>query len=168
MTRSSIIVIAAILGTLLSSCGADPILPAEPNISFDPIAYFTGHTHGEGELNKLFAAPVHVSVDSIGRPAAGGLILDQTIREAGKPPSTRQWVIQRIAKNRYTGRLTEAVGPVTAEVSGPRAEIEYRMQHGLKVEQQLAEQPDHQTVLNRLTVHKFGVKVATLTETITR
>jgi hypothetical protein len=60
------------------------------------------------------------------------------------------------------------VGPVTAEVSGTRAEIEYKMRHDLSVEQRLAEQPGGTRVLNRLTVRKLGVKVATLTETITK
>ena len=150
----------------LSGCGRDIVLPADRAVTFDPITFFEGRTHGEGELRKLFAKPVHVSVDSIGRRVAGGLILDQTIRKAGEPPSTRRWTISRAGKNRYTGTLTEAVGPVTAQVVGARAEIAYSMRHNLKVEQQLAVQADGKSVLNRLTVHKFGVQVATLTETI--
>jgi hypothetical protein len=97
-----------------------------------------------------------------------GLILDQTIREAKKPPSMRRWTIRRVAQNRYTGTLTDAIGPVTAEVVGPRAHIRYTMRHGLAVEQQLAQQPDGTTVFNRLVVHKFGARVATLSETIKR
>ena len=119
-------------------------------------------------MRKLFGGPVHVSVDSIGRPVDGGLILDQTIQEPGKPPSIRRWTIKRVAQNQYAGTLTDAVGTVTAEVVGPRAEIEYTMRHGLRVQQQLAVQTGGRTVLNRLTVHKLGVRVATLTETITR
>jgi hypothetical protein len=160
--------IATLCAIFLSGCGREVVLPADRTAAFDPIAFFEGHTHGDGELRKLLSAPVHVSVDSIGRAVPGGLVLDQTIRQPGKPPSTRRWVIQRVDANRYTGHLTEAVGPVTATVSGPRAVIRYRMQHGLEVEQQLAEQPDRRTLLNRLTVHKFGVQVASLTETIKR
>lgn len=144
------------------------MLPADQNTSFDPITFFKGRTHGEGELRKLFGKPVHVSVDSIGRPVADGLILDQVIRKADEPPSTRRWTISRVGQNRFSGTLTGAVGPVTAEVWGPRAEITYSMRHGLKVDQQLAEQPDGKSVLNRLTVRKLGVQVATLTETIKR
>lgn len=143
-------------------------MPADRNVPFDPVAFFEGHTHGEGELRKLFGRQVHVSVDSVGRRAAGGLILAQTIREAGKAPSTRRWFIERVTRTRYTGSLTDAVGPVTAEVRGPRADIAYRMRHGLKVEQQLVLQPNRTVVLNRLTVQELGVRVATLTETITR
>lgn len=168
MTRRSTHTFLAFLVFCVSSCGRDVVLPANPTVSFDPISFFEGHTHGEGELRKLFDEPVHVSVDSVGRRVAGGLILDQTIREAGKPPSTRRWIIWRVAQDRYTGSLTEAVGPVTAAISGRRAKIKYKMRHDLKVEQQLAEQPGGTRVLNRLTVRKLGVKVATLTETITR
>ena len=158
----------AIAAMVLSGCGHELVLPADQNAAFDPIAFFEGHTHGEGELRKLLSAPVHVSVDSVGRRVPGGLMLDQTIREPGKPASTRQWLIQKVADGRYTGQLTEAVGPVTATVTGPRAEIQYKMRHGLRVNQQLAEQADGKTLLNRLTVHKFGAQVATLTETIRR
>jgi hypothetical protein len=160
-------VFVALSVVCLSSCGGEVILPAK-TVSFDPILFFEGHTHGEGELRKFLGKPVHVSVDSIGRAVAGDLILDQTIREVGKPASTRRWVIRRVANNKYTGSLTDAVGPVTAKVSGSRAEIQYRMRHGLEVEQQLAEQPDRISLLNRLTVHKLGVQVAMLTETITK
>jgi hypothetical protein len=62
--------------------------------------------------------------------------------------------------------LTDAVGNVEGWVDGPRLYIRYAMKHGLTVQQQLAEQPDGQTVLNRLVVYKLGVRVATLTETI--
>jgi hypothetical protein len=52
------------------------------------------------------------------------------------------------------------------EVAGPRATIRYRMKSGLAVAQQLALQPGGRTLLNRLTVTKFGIRVATLDETI--
>jgi carbon monoxide dehydrogenase subunit G len=149
-----------------SGCASHAAVPVAQSATFDPIAFFKGHTHGEGELHKLFHEPVHVSVDSIGRMAGDVLVLDQTIREAGKPPSKRRWTIKPAGPNNYTGALTEAVGPVTGEVSGPRGTISYKMRHGLTVRQQLADQSDGTTVLNRLTVRKLGLKVATLNETI--
>jgi hypothetical protein len=155
-----------LLAVAACGCAANPALPAAQGPAFDPIAFFQGHTRGEGELRKLFHQPVHISVDSIGRKAGAELVLDQTISEAGKPPSTRQWTIRRLGPNRYTGTLTEAVRPVAVQVSGPRATISYAMRHGLIVRQQLAEQRDKTTVLNRLTVSKLGIRVATLNETI--
>jgi hypothetical protein len=66
----------------------------------------------------------------------------------------------------FTGTLTEATGPVDITVSGPRALIRYPMKGGLEVRQQLALQSDGRTVLNRLSVRKFGLEVAHLDETI--
>ena len=161
-------VFVSILTLAACSCTKTVVLPAAEGAEFDPIAFFKGHTHGEGDLHKLFDGPVHVSVDSIGRLTSDGLILDQTIREANKPPSTRRWTIKRVAQNRYTGTLTDAVGAVSAQVVGPRAQIRYVMPHGLIVQQQLARQRDGTTVLNRLVVYKLGARVATLNEIIKR
>lgn len=157
-----------LLTVAICSCTRSVGLSASPGAQFDPIAFFKGHTHGEGDLHKLFGQSVHVSVDSVGWMGKDGLILEQTIREANKLPSMRRWTIRRVAQNRYSGTLTDAIGPVTAEIVGPRADIGYKMRHGLMVQQQLAQQSDGTTVLNRLVVRKFGVRVATLSETIRR
>lgn len=158
--------LALLLTLTICGCAKSAVLPASQGAEFNPIAFFEGHTHGEGNLHKLFGQPVHVSVDSVGRMGRDGLVLEQTIREAARPPSTRRWTIRRISQNRYIGTLTDAVGPVTAKIVGPRADIRYKMRHGLIVEQQLAQQGDGTTVLNRLVVRKFGARVATLSETI--
>lgn len=156
---------ASQLVLVVGGCGSTGILPAA-SADFQPIAFFEGHTHGEGELKKLFGKPVHVSVDSIGRLQGKTLVLDQTIQEAGKPASTRRWTIIPMGHDGYSGSLTEAVGEVHANVVGPRGYIHYTMGHGLRVDQQLAQLGDGTTVLNRLEVHKFGVRVATLREVI--
>ncbi|MEO7634900.1 MAG: DUF3833 family protein [Sphingomicrobium sp.] len=151
----------------LAGCADASDLPADPRATLDPISFFTGRSHGEASLHKIMSSDVHVSVDSVGRPDGhGGLILDQTIREGAKPKRQRRWVMQPVSANRFTGTLTDAVGPVDVMIAGPRVNIRYRMKSGLIVEQQLALQSDGSTVLNVLIVKKFGVRVARLTETI--
>jgi hypothetical protein len=130
------------------------------------MAFFTGRTHGDGELDKLFSSPARVTVDSVGRRQGNTLILDQTIRGHEKLPRFRRWTMMRVAPNRYSGTLTDAAGPVLVTVAGARAYIRYTMKGGLKVEQQLALQSDSRTILNHLEVKKFGARVATLDETI--
>jgi hypothetical protein len=93
-------------------------------------------------------------------------VLTQRIAEAGKAPRTREWIIRPVAPGRYSGTLTEAVGPVSLLVSGPRADVRYRMRGGLDVHQQLALQPGGRTILNHLEVFKLGVRVARVEETI--
>ena len=155
-------------GAMLSLCGcaSNVALPADAGRQFQPIAFFEGRSHGDGELRKLLSSPVRVSVDSVGRMRNGTLVLDQTIRESGKQPSTRRWIIVRAGSDRYTGTLTDAFGNVDGRVDGPRLYIRYTMKHGLTVQQQLAEQADGRTVVNRLVVYKLGIRVAVLNETI--
>ena len=148
------------------SCSPSPTLPAGSPNRLDPIAFFTGHTHGDGRLEKIFSRPVTTSVDGVGRSEGGTFILDQTISADGKSPHVRRWTMRPISPGHYSGTLTDAAGPVQFTVSGPRASIHYTMKGGLKVEQQLALQSDGNTILNRLEVHKFGVRLATLNETI--
>lgn len=159
--------IAAVAALALSGCATAVQLPAAANARFDPVAWFTGTSHGDGTLHKLLSSPVRTSVDSVGRPdGAGGMILDQTLWEPGKPPRKREWVMRPVGQNRFTGTLTDASGPVDLTVSGARALIHYPMKGGLQVHQQLALQSDGRTILNRLSVRKFGFEVAHLDETI--
>ena len=151
----------------LTGCATTVQLPAAPGERFDPATWFMGRSHGDGTLHKLFSSPVRTSVDSVGRKeASGALVLDQTIGEPGKPVRRRRWVMRPAGPGHFNGTLTDASGPVNIIVSGPRAIIRYPMKGGLEVRQQLALQSDGETLLNRLSVRKFGLEVAHLDETI--
>ena len=160
---SSRMVATAIVITL-SACAKDVAAPTAVAPAFQPMTFFTGRTHGDGELAKLFGKPVKVTVDSVGRKQGDTLVLDQTIHEGRSPPSTRRWTMRSVGPNRFTGSLTDAKGQVN--VAGSRADIRYKTKAGFEVEQQLVLQSDGRTILNRLSAHKYGVQVATLSETI--
>lgn len=156
------IAIAAMLA--LGSCKAAAPAPGPP---LDIVAFFTGKSQGEGELRVLLGSPKAISVDSLGRSdRKGGLILDQLIREEGKAARKRRWVMRRIGPGRFTGTLTEAVGPVSVSVAGSTANIRYEMKDGLSVAQTLELQPGGRRIANRMAVRKYGIPVARLTETI--
>jgi hypothetical protein len=141
-------------------------LPADSAATLDPIAFFTGRSQGEGTVDTLLGRRVKLLVTSVGEKQGDTLILDQTIREGAKPPRVRRWIMRPVAPGRYTGTLTDAEGPVNVTVAGPRAAIRYRMRGGLDVDQQLTLQRDGRTLLNRLHVKKFGVRLAAVEETI--
>jgi hypothetical protein len=143
-------------------------LPAEDNVRFDPIRYFSAPTQGVGTLHKLIGGSVRIQVSSLGEGNLNRLTLTQTIREGRKPPRERAWIIRRIGEDRYAATLTDAVGPVSVTVRNGSAFINYRMKGGLVVDQQLALQPDSMIVCNRLSVRKFGIRVAHVNETIRR
>lgn len=158
-----------LLPLALASCATTVRLPAAEQARFDPIAFFTGESTGTGTIDLIFSKPRPLSVRSTGRSdERGGLVLTQVIREGRKPQRTRTWTMRQVGPNRYTGSLTEAVGPVTVTTDGPRASIAYRMRDGLGVRQQLALQGDGRTLFNHLTVTKWGIRVATVRETIRR
>ena len=157
------------LGLALTAAAAGAAiaqLPAAGSATLDPIAFFTGRSQGEGSVDKLLGRPVKLLVESAGRREGDTLILDQTIRQGAKAPRNRRWIMRPVAPGRYTGTLTDAEGPVNVTVAGPRASIRYRMRGGLDVDQQLTLQAGERTLLNRLHVRKFGIKVATVEETI--
>ena len=156
----------AALALALAGCSSSE-LPADQSAKLDPIAFFIGRSHATAQLDTILGRPEPVSVDSIGRLGPGGrLILDQVIRQGHKAPRQRRWLMVPISGGKYTGSLTDADGPVTVTVAGPRATIRYRMRNGMSVDQQLALQRDRRTLLNRLEVSRFGLRLATLKETI--
>ena len=157
----------AALALALGACGtAPPPEAAQKGEAFDPIAFFTGATHGEASLEQIFKGSRRVTVDSIGRPTKGGLLLVQRISVAGDKPRTRRWLLRRTAPGRYGGALTDANGPVETQAVGRAIRIRYPMKGGLHVEQWLVALPGGRSLDNRLTVTKWGVRVATLHERI--
>jgi hypothetical protein len=157
---------AAGLLVALGSC-SPAALPADPAATLNPLTFFAGRSSGSGTLDTVIAFPVPLRVRSSGtRASPDGLKLEQLIAEGTKAPRRRTWIMRRTAPGRFTGTLTEAVGPVAITIAGPRATIRYTMKDGFAVEQSLALQPGGRTLLNDLRVRKFGIEVARVEETI--
>jgi Protein of unknown function (DUF3833) len=134
---------------------------------FDPVAFFTGSTHGQGTLKELLGKEKRTSAQSVGRVDKDGwLILDQKVIVEGDPVRQRRWRLKQTAPGRYGGTLSDAKGPVQVEVSGQSVRIRYVMKGGIKVDQTLTPLPGGRAVNNSATFRKFGMKVATLTERI--
>ena len=151
----------------LAACAA-PASPAarEAGPAFDPVAFFTGASHGKATLKQIFKRDRRVSVDSLGRATpGGGVLLRQAIRTEGSAPRTRLWSLRPAGAGHWSGTLTDATGPVAVDAVGAAIRIRYSMKGGLAVEQWLV--PLSATSLdNRLSVRKFGLTVASLHERI--
>jgi hypothetical protein len=161
----------AMVGSLaLAACtAAAPPEASQSGPAFDPVAFFTGASHGDGKLDQVMKATSTVTVDSIGRPEKDGtLTLIQRIAMQGDPPRTRVWKLKQVAPGRYAGSLTDASGPVETVAIGRAIRIRYPMKGGLHVEQWLTALPGGRALDNRMTVHKWGVRVATLRERISK
>ena len=137
--------------------------------TFDPLAFFTGPSSGRGTLKVMTRSTVPIRVESRGRAdGQGGIVLDQTIREGDKPPRQRRWVLRRTSPTTMTGTITDNPGPVRGRLDGNRLLLDYTMKGGLKAEQVLTLQPGGRSLVNRMTVRKFGLPVARVDEIITK
>ena len=85
--------------------------------------------------------------------------------ETGKPARIRRWVLYPTSKTTFAGTLTDAATPIKGDLSGNRLHLKYRMKDGLAFEQWMYLQPDRKTVLNHMTVRRWGIVVAHINET---
>ena len=145
---------------LLAMSGASAAAPDKPQL--DMTEFFSGRTHGEGDLRIAFRKPVRHVVDSVGRRASNGeFILLDKIKEGDDPVRERRWVM-RPSGSGYTGTMTDAVGPVRVTVSGGKATIRYKMKGGISIDQQLTLRGDGKTLSNHVTGKRLGIRVARL------
>ncbi len=155
---------AAVIALSMAATTASATETAEP---LDPVAFFTGASHAEGRLKEALKRERRVTVDSVGRAEKDGLlILDQKMQIEGEPLKVRRWRLRQVGPNRYTGTLTDATGPVEAQVIGRSIRIRYSMKGGLKVESRLVPLSGGRVFSNETKITKWGLKVATLTERI--
>ena len=137
--------------------------------ALNPLAFFTGPSHGVGTIKILFKdiQPLHVT--SNGRPDGhGGIILDQTIHQGSDAPKVRSWNLRPISATALTGTLTDATGPVTGSMTGDSLSLAYPMKGGLTASQTLVLQQGGRVLVNHMIVRKFGFTVATIEERITK
>ena len=139
--------------------------PEKPKL--DMPAFFTGRTHADNILKVAFKKPMPLIVDSVGgKGDRGDFVLIDTVHEGDKPVRRRKWVMHPAGPNRFTGSLSDAVGPVDIVVQGSRATIRYVMKGGLRIEEVMELQPDGRTLSNHVIAKKFGLKFATVEGTI--
>ncbi len=156
------------LSLALVGCGGAAPAAAAP-VTFNPLEFFTGPSRGEGTLKVMTKSSVPIRVESEGRPdGKGGIILDQTIHEGSKPARQRRWSLRPTSPTTMTGTITDNPGPVKGRLDGNRLLLNYTMKGGLNAEQVLTIQPGGRSLVNRMTVRKFGIVVAHVNEVITK
>lgn len=159
----------ALLVLPLAACTASRPPVAGPGQPFDPIAFFSHPTRGEGRLKIVFRSAVAFHVEGHGTIGSDGTLhLEQTVVTTGKPSTHREWSIRRVADGSYRGTLSDATGPVVITVMGRRLRVRFAMRHGLAAEQWLVLADDGRSTQNRMTVRKFGIPVAVIDERIVR
>lgn len=146
-------VISALIGFLLQAAAPTP----------GPEHFFVGRTEGVGTVRIMLRRGHAVRDHNRGRlDAHGALLLEQVIEEDGEPVRRRSWRLVRATGNRFTGTISDAVGPVTGEATGNVLHLRYRSAEGPTVEQWITIQPGGRTAHNRMTFRRYGMNVATV------
>ncbi len=157
------------LPLLLPGCvSAPPPEQADASAPAFPVArFFAGRTEGEGVLTVMMTGRRTIRVASRGRTEAdGAIVLDQVIREEGRPVRSRTWRLREVAPGHYSGTLSDAAGPVSGAASGNRLHLRFAMSGGMQADQWLTLAPDGRSARNILRVTRLGLTVAALDETI--
>ena len=131
--------------------------------------FFAGRTEGSGSVRIMLSGTSAVRTQGRGRILAdGSLHLDHVVHQEGEPERRRTWHMRRSGPGRYTGTISDARGPVSAELHGNRVHVTYRTREGYAVDQWITFNGDGRTASNQMTFRRMGVRVATLQETIRR
>lgn len=147
----------AIALTLASPLSAAP---------FNPVEFFRGKTHGEGNLKIIFQSPKAMKVESFGQAEPdGSLLLKQIIHEPDKAPRTRYWRMRQDGPHHFSGTLTDAASPVRVDVIGDTIRIRYTAQNHLNFDQVLTAVGPRE-IRNAMRVKRFGITVAHYDEVI--
>jgi hypothetical protein len=135
---------------------------AAPAASVSPLTFFEGRTLTEGTTKIVTRKPYATRSIGVGKiEPDGALLLVQQVEEDGKPPRERRWRFRQVAPGRFSGTMSDAVGPVTVAKVGERFRFSFKVKGGMQVEQWLAPLPDGKTARSTLTVRKLGIAVAT-------
>ena len=134
-----------------------------------PLRFFEGRTEMISTVKVMMKKPY--SSKTVGRGQIlpdGSLALTQHVEDAGKPPHQRQWRIRQVAADKFTGTMSEAVGPVTVQAASGKYRFKFKMKGGLAVEQWVTPLPSGQAARTTMTVRKMGMRVASSEGTIRR
>jgi hypothetical protein len=153
--------VLCVLATSFGPASADP----GPNL--DMIDFFTGRTHSDNIIKTALHRPHKLIVDSVGgHNKEGDFVLIDNVQEEGKPDRKRVWAMRPAGTNRFTGSLSDAIGPVEVTVNGDTARIRYIMRDGhVSIDQRLQLKRDG-ALANHVIARKFGLKFGQVDGTI--
>ena len=144
-----------------------PFAPAKAERIIEPLRFFEGRTEMLSLVRVMMKKPYSSRTVGRGRILPdGSLSLVQQIHDHGKPPSQRSWKIREISPGKFTGTMSEAVGPVQIQQIGGRFLLKFSMKGKLAIEQWITPMPGGKTATTRMTAKKLGMRVASSEGTI--
>ena len=127
----------------------------------DPFSFFEGVTDTVGTMKVVMHSPVRTHCISQGKLLPdGSLSLVQRGQDEDGQPYLRRWQVRKIAPGRFVGTMSQATGPVAIDRVGAGYRFRFRMSGGLSVEEWLMPLPGGKFAKSTISVHKFGIPVA--------
>jgi hypothetical protein len=171
--------LALLIFVLFSMTGCRSMTPSElasTKPALDPLQYFDGATRSWGVIENRRGAPIsQFRADLIGRRQGDELTIEQRFTFAGDRRETRHWRIRRVGPNRYEATANDVVGVSRGEARGNTFHWTYVTAgtragslDDLRYELWMYLMDDGQTLINRVTITKFGIVVARTTERFRR
>ena len=141
--------------------------PARASRVADPLRFFEGRTEMVSLVKVVMKKPYRSRTIGQGQISPDGtLSLIQQVREEGRRPRQRQWRIRQIGPGRYSGTMSEAVGPVLVQEVSGRFRFTFRMKGNLAIEQWVTPLPGGRSAQSKTIVRKLGMRVASSEGTI--
>lgn len=164
---------------LLVMSGCRTMTPSELAATtpvLDPLQYFEGETRSWGVIENRRGDPVsQFRADLTGRREGDLLTIEQRFTFVDDRRETRRWRIRRVAPNRYEATANDVVGVSKGEARGNTFHWSYVTAGSragfiddLRYELWMYLMDDGKTLINRVTVTKFGIVVARTTERFRR
>ncbi len=169
---------AAILAAMATGCSSlQPRDFANSSTTFEPDKYFTGHVRSWGVTENRAGEPKsRFTTESFGkRDANGDVTIEQTFHYDDGRTQQRKWQVHRIDAHHYEATANDVVGKARGEAHGNVFRWEYTI--ALKPGNPFANVRLHQwmylpegteTMFTRVTVKKFGIRIAQVTESFQR
>ena len=141
--------------------------PAKANPVAEPLRFFEGRTEMVSLVKIVMKKPYRSRTVGQGHISPDGtLSLVQQVKEDGKQPRQRRWRIRQVGPGRFSGTMSEAVGPVQVQELGGKFRFTFRMKGSLAIEQWVTPLPGGRSAKSKIIVRKLGMRVASSEGTI--
>ena len=142
----------ALVGASASAGSADAVA--------DPMRFFEGRTESLSTIKVIARKPYRSRTTGRGEIGPDGVLsLIQRVHEDGKAAYDRHWRIRQVGPGRFSGTMSEARGPVSAEQFGDRYRFRFKLKSNVAIEQWLTPLPGGKSALSKVTIRKFGMTV---------
>ena len=165
---------------LLALSGCDNAKPvgafAGTTPPFDPVTFWTGHTHSWGVVENRIGGPTEtVATDCIGTPeGTDGLHMVQTLTLGDGTTTHRDWHLWRTGPHSFSATANDMVGEAHGTAAGRVFHWRWvlALSPGNPLKNVLMDQwmylyPGN-TMMNRTTITKLGITVAQVSEQFSR